>query len=75
LEEDGELRETLTSRWQRLQADRARIDEAESAVIQSALEESGGVISRAARLLGLARTTFGSRLEMLGVRAKTKGDE
>jgi two-component system, NtrC family, nitrogen regulation response regulator GlnG len=64
----------LGSTWQRLQADRARLDEAEAAIIQRALDSSGGVVSRAARLVGLARTTFGSRLEALGVRARTKSD-
>jgi transcriptional regulator with GAF, ATPase, and Fis domain len=61
----------LGSTWQRLQAERARLDEAEAAVIQRALDCAGGVVSRAARLVGLARTTFGSRLDTLGMKARS----
>jgi transcriptional regulator with GAF, ATPase, and Fis domain len=55
--------------WQRLQSERAKIDEAEQAVIRQALRESSGVIAHAARDLGIARTTLASRIDALGMRA------
>jgi transcriptional regulator with GAF, ATPase, and Fis domain len=63
----------ISSRWQKLQSERDRLDEAEQAVVREALSEAGGVIAHAARALGIARTTLASRLEVLGIRAK-KGD-
>jgi transcriptional regulator with GAF, ATPase, and Fis domain len=72
---DAEARESLNAAWQRLQGDRSRIDEAEETVIRRALDESSGVISQAARSLGIARTTLASRLDMLGIRKHTKGDD
>jgi transcriptional regulator with GAF, ATPase, and Fis domain len=65
--------ESLSSTWQRLQAERARIDEAEQAVIRRAMAETNNVVSQAARELGIARTTFASRLDMLGMR-RGKGE-
>jgi transcriptional regulator with GAF, ATPase, and Fis domain len=65
--------ETLASAWQRLQATRARTDEGEQEVIRRALGEAGGVVAQAARSLGIARTTLVSRLEVLGMRGRTKG--
>jgi sigma-54 specific flagellar transcriptional regulator A len=56
--------------WQRLQAERARIDEAELAVIRQALARASGVVAHAARELGVARTTLSSRLDALGIRAR-----
>lgn len=64
--------EALSSTWQRLQGDRARIDEAEQAVVRRAMAEAGGVVAHAARSLGIARTTFASRLDMLGMRGRAK---
>jgi transcriptional regulator with GAF, ATPase, and Fis domain len=66
--------ESLSSAWQRLQAIRANTDEGEQAIIQRALSEAGGVVAQAARSLGIARTTLSSRLDVLGIRSKTKGD-
>jgi transcriptional regulator with GAF, ATPase, and Fis domain len=60
--------EALSSTWQHLQAERARIDEAESVVVRRAMTEAGGVVAHAARSLGVARTTFSSRLDALGMR-------
>jgi len=60
--------EGLSSTWQRLQGERARIDEAEQAVVRRAMAEADGVVAQAARSLGIARTTFASRLDMLGLR-------
>ena len=54
--------------WQQLQSDRARIDEAEQAMVRRALTEANGVVAHAARALGIARTTLSSRLDMLGLR-------
>jgi transcriptional regulator with GAF, ATPase, and Fis domain len=62
--------EALSSTWQRLQGERARIDEAEQAVVRRAMEEAAGVVSQAARSLGIARTTFASRLDVLGMRGR-----
>src|SRR5262249_30301632 len=64
--------ESLSSTWQRLQADRTRIDEMEQAVIRRALDDAGGVVAHAARALGIARTTLGSRLDALGMRARSR---
>jgi transcriptional regulator with GAF, ATPase, and Fis domain len=64
----------LASIWQRLQADRARTDEAEQEIILRALTEAGGVVAQAARSLGIARTTLGSRLEVFGLRGRAKKD-
>ncbi len=58
---------SIQSAWQQFQAERARIDENEKALVQRALTETGG-ISQAARVLGIARTTLQSRLDMLGIR-------
>ena len=66
--------ETLSSSWQRLQSDRARVDEGEQAIIRRALTENGGVVAHAARSLGIARTTLASRLEVLGMKGRAKGD-
>jgi sigma-54 specific flagellar transcriptional regulator A len=62
--------ETLSSAWQRLQAERTRTDEAEQAVIRRALTEAGGVVAHAAKALGIARTTLSSRVEALGLRER-----
>lgn len=66
--------EPLASGWQRLQATRAKTDEGEQAIIQRALTEAGGVVAQAARSLGIARTTLASRLDVLGMKNKTKGE-
>jgi transcriptional regulator with GAF, ATPase, and Fis domain len=61
--------------WQRLQAGRSRIDEAEVAMVRRALADANGVVAQAARTLGVARTTLSSRLDILGLRnrGKTEG--
>jgi len=64
--------ETFAEGWQRVQAERARNDEAEAEIIRRALTEAGGVIAQAARSLGIARTTLGSRLDALGMRGRLK---
>jgi transcriptional regulator with GAF, ATPase, and Fis domain len=71
---DATPSEDLASTWQRLQGERARIDEAEQDVIRRAMADAGGVVAQAARLLRIARTTFGSRLDVLGIRGRTKND-
>ena len=43
-------------------------------MIHRALTETGGVVAAAARSLGIARTTLVSRLEVLGMRGRTKGE-
>mgnify|MGYP001473010663 CR=1 FL=1 len=63
-----------SSAWQRLQAGRARIDEAEQAMVRRALAEANGVVAQAARTLGIARTTLSSRLDILGLRGRGKVD-
>jgi sigma-54 dependent transcriptional regulator, flagellar regulatory protein len=60
------------SAWQRLQAERARIDEGEIDVIRSALTRNGGVVAHAARELGIARTTLSSRIDALGLKRRTE---
>jgi DNA-binding NtrC family response regulator len=64
--------EGLGHLWQHLQADRSALDRRERILLERALETSSGVVSRAARALGLARTTLSSRLDAYGLRtAKT----
>ena len=63
-----------STRWQHLQATRARIDEAEQAMVRRALADAKGVVAQAARTLGIARTTLSSRLDMLGLRGRGKVD-
>ena len=65
---------TLGSRWQRLQADRARLDAQEQSVLEEAIAQSGGVVAHAARDLGIARTTLSSRIEALGIRVARRSD-
>jgi transcriptional regulator with GAF, ATPase, and Fis domain len=70
----NDANESLASAWQRMQAVRTGADEGEQAMIRRALSESGGVVAQAARLLGIARTTLVSRLEVLGMRGRAKRD-
>ncbi len=58
---------SLASEWQQLHAERARIDDRERAVIRRSLMGSGGVVAQAARVLGIARTTLASRIEILEI--------
>jgi transcriptional regulator with GAF, ATPase, and Fis domain len=60
--------------WQRLQAERARVDESEKEIVRRALADAGGVVAHAARTLGIARTTLSSRLDLLGLRGYGKGE-
>jgi transcriptional regulator with GAF, ATPase, and Fis domain len=60
--------ETLGATWQRLQAERAKLDEREQIVLREALTKSGGVVAQAARELGIARTTLSSRIDAVGIR-------
>jgi DNA-binding NtrC family response regulator len=64
---DSEV-EALGAQWQRLQAERAKIDEREQGLLGHALLASGGVVAHAARELGIARTTLSSRIDALGIR-------
>jgi transcriptional regulator with GAF, ATPase, and Fis domain len=65
----------IASRWQRLQAERSRIDESEKELLREALDAANGVVSRMARDLGIARTTLASRLGALGIRAPKSAEE
>jgi transcriptional regulator with GAF, ATPase, and Fis domain len=66
---------SLDSAWRRLQAQRDHLDLEEQAVLCQALAQAGGVVARAARELGIARTTLSSRLDALAVRGRpTRGD-
>jgi transcriptional regulator with GAF, ATPase, and Fis domain len=62
----------LGSEWQRLQGERAKLDELEERVLREALKKAGGVVAQAARELGIARTTLSSRVDALGMRAPRK---
>jgi DNA-binding NtrC family response regulator len=61
---------SITQRWHRLQDERAALDEREQGVVREALNEADGVVAHAARALGIARTTFASRLEALGIHSR-----
>jgi transcriptional regulator with GAF, ATPase, and Fis domain len=60
--------EPLGTTWQKLQAERERLEQGEQALVKKALAESGGVVAQAARQLGIARTTLSSRIDALGIR-------
>jgi transcriptional regulator with GAF, ATPase, and Fis domain len=62
--------EPLGTVWQKLQSERAKLDEREQSVLRQALAQSGGVVAQAARQLGIARTTLSSRIEALGIRSR-----
>lgn len=47
--------------------ERERLDALERALIEKMLSRTGGVVSRAARLLGVKRTSLLSRMKTLGV--------
>jgi DNA-binding NtrC family response regulator len=70
----GASEQPLGVAWQRLQAERASIDEREEGVLRQALAQSGGVVAQAARELGIARTTLSSRIDVLGVRGVRRSD-
>ncbi|HEY8430356.1 MAG TPA: helix-turn-helix domain-containing protein [Sandaracinaceae bacterium] len=57
----------LALAWQELARQRAALEQAERAVLERAVRESGGVLAHAARMLRLPRTTLISRLGRLGV--------
>ncbi len=63
-----------SSEWQQLQAERARFDDRERALIRRALMGAGGVVAKAARDLGVARTTLASRIEILEI-ARTRSKD
>jgi transcriptional regulator with GAF, ATPase, and Fis domain len=60
---------TTATKWQRLQSERARLDEQEKDLLREALNAARGVVAQTARDLGIARTTLSSRLDALGLRA------
>jgi Nif-specific regulatory protein len=61
------LEADLQAGWVRLQGERQAIDDAERRIITAALGKHGGVVARAARELGLPRTTLASRVQALGI--------
>jgi transcriptional regulator with GAF, ATPase, and Fis domain len=65
--------EAIGAQWQRLQAERTKIDRREQELLSHALKTSGGVVAHAARELGIARTTLSSRIDALGIRAPREG--
>lgn len=73
-EGDAALAASIGSRWQRLQNDRARMDDEEKQLLREALNAANGVVSQMARDLGIARTTLASRLDALGLRGAKNGD-
>ena len=66
--------EALGTAWQRLHAERAKLDEREQGILRKALAEQAGVVAHAARELGIARTTLSHRLEALGIRAARRAE-
>lgn len=66
---------TIASRWQHVQNERCRLDEEEKDLLRASLDAAEGVVSRAARDLGIARTTLSSRLSAFGIRTpKDEGE-
>ena len=62
----------LSSAWQNIQAERARLDEREQDTLRRAVEEANGTVAHAARALGIARTTLASRLELLRIKPRPR---
>ncbi|MBL8716731.1 MAG: sigma 54-interacting transcriptional regulator [Myxococcales bacterium] len=60
-------KDRLEETWTQLQAERVKIEAVEQEAIEAALEKTGGNVTRAARELGIARTTLASRIEVLGL--------
>ncbi len=60
--------ESLLDAWHRIQSERTSLDEQERQLLREALGRSDGVVARAARELGMARTTLSSRIDALGLR-------
>jgi DNA-binding NtrC family response regulator len=67
--------EPIGVHWQRLQAERTKIDQREQELLCQALKASGGIVAQAARDLGIARTTLSSRIDNLGIRASRHDPE
>jgi len=61
----------LAASWQRVQDDRVALDDSERRLIAAAMDKHGGVIARAARELGVPRTSLISRIQTLGIDAPT----
>lgn len=53
--------------WKALQEERARVLVLEQQLLERALDDADGIVSHAARALGIPRSTLVSRLEMLGL--------
>lgn len=64
----------IGERWLALQQSQRSLQEAEVALIREALESSGGVVAKAARALGIARTTLASRVQTLNLSGVGKPD-
>jgi DNA-binding NtrC family response regulator len=58
---------SIGDRWLALQQAQRSLQDAEVDLIREALEDAGGVVARAARSLGVARTTLASRVQTLGL--------
>ncbi|MBX3252265.1 MAG: sigma-54-dependent Fis family transcriptional regulator [Myxococcales bacterium] len=58
------------TRWQALQSERANLDDEETMLIRETLAACDGVVTYAARELGVARTTLSSRIDALGIRSR-----
>ena len=63
---------SLDLAWKKLEEGRASLDDDEYALIQRALARCDGVLSRAARELGVARTTLASRFAVLSEARKAR---
>lgn len=59
---DAERQAPFAARWQSLQMRRAQLEQEEAALLDEALAHHGGVLSKAARDLGVPRTTLASRM-------------
>lgn len=64
----------LSTVWQNIQAERARLDEREQETLKRAVDEAKGTVAHAARALGIARTTLASRLELLRIKDKRSAE-
>jgi DNA-binding NtrC family response regulator len=64
---------TLAEQWAALTEDREALARLERELIEASLERTGNVVARAARELGVGRTSLLSRLDTLGIGRPARG--
>lgn len=63
----GAFHDAIREKWSQLGDRRQSVDDFEKEIIEEALEASGGIIAKAARLLSVPRTGLISRIDKLAI--------